>query len=187
MYAFAEFLGSKFLKIRVDADYVMKPLRRGLRINVDGKPKWISHQYVKLLDFCYACGLMGHVYKGCSQGGESAGRLKTKSRMEERVSGKNRESTTQASPQRAAADMVEDEEDEQIVKQAWSRHLGAPVQAAAHCTLKPSDWSSKKFVYIGKHIAVTEEKLKNVQGKPASQRNLDECLVLQIKLDELRK
>ena len=31
-----------------------------------GKLKWISFKYVKVPEFCYACGLLGHVYRGCS-------------------------------------------------------------------------------------------------------------------------
>jgi len=33
---------------------------------VENKPIWIWFKYVKLPDFCYACGKLGHVYKGCA-------------------------------------------------------------------------------------------------------------------------
>jgi len=79
--AFAEFLGSqigsfvdceeanllgadKALCFRVDVD-VSKPLRRGVNVLLGGKPKWIQIKYVKLPDFCYGCGRLGHVLKGC--------------------------------------------------------------------------------------------------------------------------
>ena len=52
------------LNFRVAVD-VTKTLRRGIRIQVDGKPLWIRFKYVKLLHFCYACSKLGHVYKGC--------------------------------------------------------------------------------------------------------------------------
>ncbi|KAJ8430039.1 hypothetical protein Cgig2_014199 [Carnegiea gigantea] len=42
-----------------------KPLRRGIKVKVQGKPVWFDIQYIKLSDFCYACLKVGHVYKGC--------------------------------------------------------------------------------------------------------------------------
>jgi len=48
----------------VDLD-VNKPLRRGVRVLLAGKPIWIQIKYLKLPDFCYGCGRLGHVLKGC--------------------------------------------------------------------------------------------------------------------------
>ena len=80
-YNFAKFLGSqlgvfvdcvedavggidKSLNFRVDID-VSKPLRRGIRTIVGGATIWIRLKYVKLPDFCYACGKLGHGFKSC--------------------------------------------------------------------------------------------------------------------------
>ena len=80
---FAKFLGSqvgdfvdwveessggidKTLNFRVDVD-VFRPLRRGVRTVVGGATLWIRLKYVKLPDFCYACGKLGHSYKNCDQ------------------------------------------------------------------------------------------------------------------------
>jgi len=80
-YNFAKFLGSqlgvfvdcvedalggidKSLNFRVDID-VSKPLWRGIRTSVGGATIWIRLKYVKLPDFCYACGKLGHGYKSC--------------------------------------------------------------------------------------------------------------------------
>ncbi|KAJ8448926.1 hypothetical protein Cgig2_030782 [Carnegiea gigantea] len=52
---------SKALKIKADCD-LKKPLRQGLMVKMNGTPSWFKMKYVKLLDFCYACGLLGHVY-----------------------------------------------------------------------------------------------------------------------------
>ena len=52
------------LCFKVDID-VAKPLRRGVRVLLAGKPTWIQIKYVKLPDFCYGCGRLGHVLKGC--------------------------------------------------------------------------------------------------------------------------
>ena len=80
-YNFAQFLGtqvgdfvdciedslggiSKTLNFRVDVD-IRKPLRRGVKTLVRGTAIWIRLKYVKLPDFCYACGLLGHTYRSC--------------------------------------------------------------------------------------------------------------------------
>ncbi|KAJ8441714.1 hypothetical protein Cgig2_019101 [Carnegiea gigantea] len=55
---------SKYLKFRADVD-ITKPLRCGMMVNVKGVPKWVGFKYVKLPDFCYGCGKLGHVWKGC--------------------------------------------------------------------------------------------------------------------------
>lgn len=54
------------LRVRVRID-ITKPLRRGIKINVDGPIGgcWIPIKFEKLPDFCSGCGLLGHVYKDC--------------------------------------------------------------------------------------------------------------------------
>ncbi|KAJ8426113.1 hypothetical protein Cgig2_031780 [Carnegiea gigantea] len=48
----------------VDID-ITKLLRRGVRITADGNPIWIRLKYVRLPDFCYACGKRGRVCNNC--------------------------------------------------------------------------------------------------------------------------
>jgi len=55
---------SKTVKIRVDCD-LSKPLRRGLMLRMNNVPTWFKMKYIKLPNFCYACGLLGHVYRCC--------------------------------------------------------------------------------------------------------------------------
>ena len=54
----------KSLNFRVDID-ITKLLRRGVHITADGNPIWIRLKYVRLPDFCYACGKLGRVYNNC--------------------------------------------------------------------------------------------------------------------------
>ncbi|KAJ8433729.1 LOW QUALITY PROTEIN: hypothetical protein Cgig2_019797 [Carnegiea gigantea] len=54
----------KSLNFKVDID-ITKPLKRGIRTLVGGNPIWIRFKYVKLPDFYYAFGKLGHVYKEC--------------------------------------------------------------------------------------------------------------------------
>ncbi|KAJ8423619.1 hypothetical protein Cgig2_008646 [Carnegiea gigantea] len=49
----------------VDFSFVQFWVKRGLCINVEGKPKWIELRYVKLPDYCYAHGPIGHICRGC--------------------------------------------------------------------------------------------------------------------------
>jgi len=83
MYKFVKFLGSqvgefvdcvdeslygidKSLNFRADVD-VHRPLRRGVKMIVEGTTIWICLKYVKLLDFCYICGKFGHSCKNCEK------------------------------------------------------------------------------------------------------------------------
>ena len=50
----------KSVNFLVEID-ITKPLRRGMRVMVKGRPIWISFRYVKLPEFCYSCGRLGHV------------------------------------------------------------------------------------------------------------------------------
>ena len=80
-YNFAKFLGTqvgefvdcaeetlggigKSLNFRVEVD-IRKSLRRGVKTIMRDTIIWIRVKYVKLPDFCYACGLLGHNYKNC--------------------------------------------------------------------------------------------------------------------------
>lgn len=53
-------------KIRVITD-ITKPLRRGIKINIDGSMNgyWVPIRYERLPDYCYNCGLIGHTLKDC--------------------------------------------------------------------------------------------------------------------------
>jgi len=81
-YAFAEFLASKlavfvdveeedllapskWVRMNVDID-INKPSLKGMWIKVEGEVMWIKLKYIKFPEFSYACGLLGHVYRGCS-------------------------------------------------------------------------------------------------------------------------
>jgi len=48
----------------------MKPLCRGMKVMMRGKPIWISFKYVKLPKFCYGCGRLGHTLLICDKGKE---------------------------------------------------------------------------------------------------------------------
>ncbi|KAJ8421948.1 hypothetical protein Cgig2_006419 [Carnegiea gigantea] len=54
---------NKALCLHVDID-VSKPFRRGLHISIGGKTLWIHFKHIKLPDFCYGCGRLGHILKG---------------------------------------------------------------------------------------------------------------------------
>ncbi|KAJ8445890.1 hypothetical protein Cgig2_000202 [Carnegiea gigantea] len=54
----------KSVNFQVDVD-VTKLLRRGIRAMVQCKPLWITLKYVKLPEFCYGCGRLGHTLKDC--------------------------------------------------------------------------------------------------------------------------
>jgi len=54
----------KALCFRVDID-ITKPLRHGTYIRIANKQIWVKFRYVKLSDFCYSCGRLGHIIAGC--------------------------------------------------------------------------------------------------------------------------
>jgi hypothetical protein len=53
------------IKVRID---IRKPLMRGVTLCVgkDEKPLWCPVMYEFLPDFCYTCGIIGHVDKACT-------------------------------------------------------------------------------------------------------------------------
>ncbi|KAJ8440477.1 hypothetical protein Cgig2_013636 [Carnegiea gigantea] len=53
-----------WVNLQVDVD-IRRPLRRGIWVKSEGKAIWITFKFVKLADFSYACGWLGHTYKGC--------------------------------------------------------------------------------------------------------------------------
>ncbi|KAJ8434275.1 hypothetical protein Cgig2_009250 [Carnegiea gigantea] len=57
------YAADKSVNFQVDVD-TTKPLWREMRVMVNGSPKWISFKYVKLPEFCYNCGRLGHVRRG---------------------------------------------------------------------------------------------------------------------------
>lgn len=57
----------KFLHVQVLLD-VRKPLRRGILLEAEGgKPGWCDFKYEFIPNFCYACGILGHVEKECDE------------------------------------------------------------------------------------------------------------------------
>lgn len=50
----------KFLRFRVALD-INKPLKRWAKVATNNGPKLIKFTYEKLMDFCHACGCLGHV------------------------------------------------------------------------------------------------------------------------------
>ncbi|TXG48428.1 hypothetical protein EZV62_027722 [Acer yangbiense] len=56
----------KFLRVRV-AVTITKPLQRFLRVDVlgDGEETVMPIQYERLPSFCFNCGLVGHIIRGC--------------------------------------------------------------------------------------------------------------------------
>ena len=59
----------KFLRIKIQFD-IRKPLMRGVIMEVgpNGKKQWCPLEYEFLPNFCYICGLLGHVDRECSRG-----------------------------------------------------------------------------------------------------------------------
>lgn len=59
----------KFLRIKICYD-IRKPLMRGVTMEVgpNGKTQWCPLQYEFLPNFCYICGLLGHVDRECPMG-----------------------------------------------------------------------------------------------------------------------
>jgi hypothetical protein len=63
-----EVKAGKFLRVKVRMN-ITKPLMRGIKLTVEvvggEKEAWCPFQYEFLPDFCYICGIIGHVDKGC--------------------------------------------------------------------------------------------------------------------------
>uniref|UniRef100_A0A803PC16 Reverse transcriptase domain-containing protein n=1 Tax=Cannabis sativa TaxID=3483 RepID=A0A803PC16_CANSA len=57
-----------FLRIRVGID-VSKPLLRGQTVTFPwmNDELWLDYRYERLPDFCYECGIIGHVFDKCSE------------------------------------------------------------------------------------------------------------------------
>jgi hypothetical protein len=57
----------EFLRVHIRM-YIKKPLLRGITINIGENmlPKWCPFEYEYLPDFCFTCGLLGHVDRSCS-------------------------------------------------------------------------------------------------------------------------
>lgn len=64
------------LRVRILID-IIKPLRQGIKLNLDGPIGgcWVPIQYEQLLDFCYHCGLLNHVFNDCESYFTAAGSL----------------------------------------------------------------------------------------------------------------
>jgi hypothetical protein len=57
----------RFLRVKVKM-LITKPLMRGTMVEAgeEGKTRWCPFEYEFLLDFCFVCGLIGHVDRECS-------------------------------------------------------------------------------------------------------------------------
>ncbi|VFQ71528.1 unnamed protein product [Cuscuta campestris] len=56
-----------FYRIRVSLD-VRRPLRRKMKLTKkDGVVVWVHFKYERLNDFCFFCGIMGHISKHCRE------------------------------------------------------------------------------------------------------------------------
>ncbi|CAL1411603.1 unnamed protein product [Linum trigynum] len=53
---------SNYMRLRVTFQ-VTKPLRRGVLLEVDNRKQWYEVAYEKLPNFCYNCGMLGHLKK----------------------------------------------------------------------------------------------------------------------------
>lgn len=56
----------QFLRIRVQIN-ILKPLRRGMILVVEGKRIWVELKYERLPNFCYTCGCTGHTEMDCGK------------------------------------------------------------------------------------------------------------------------
>lgn len=58
------------MRVRIKVD-INEPLKRGknVKIGTNGGTKWSLITYEKLLDFCYYCGKLGHVFQECREEG----------------------------------------------------------------------------------------------------------------------
>ena len=56
----------KFLRVKVRMN-ILKPIMRGTLVEVDdnGRMIWCNFEYEFLPDFCYVCGMVGHLEKEC--------------------------------------------------------------------------------------------------------------------------
>jgi len=55
---------SKALRLWIDCN-LHKPICQGLMLKVNGESTWFKMKYLKLPNFYYACGMLGHIYKRC--------------------------------------------------------------------------------------------------------------------------
>ncbi|KAL7226425.1 hypothetical protein ACSBR1_021512 [Camellia fascicularis] len=55
----------KFMRIQVIVD-IRNPLKTGFHLRRGESPDiWVDFKYERLSQFCYNCGRIGHVYRGC--------------------------------------------------------------------------------------------------------------------------
>ncbi|GKV19445.1 hypothetical protein SLEP1_g29706 [Rubroshorea leprosula] len=59
--------GSKYIRVRVGID-ARRPLRRGVKLTLKGRPLWVSFRYERLLNFSYCYGMLDHVERDCEVG-----------------------------------------------------------------------------------------------------------------------
>ena len=63
----------QYLCVRVLLN-IRKPIRRGskVRLGLCGKVCWVDFKYEKLPEFCYVCGIIGHITRDCVADGAQA-------------------------------------------------------------------------------------------------------------------
>ncbi|KAK6163123.1 hypothetical protein DH2020_002964 [Rehmannia glutinosa] len=61
--AFGSVMG-KYIRIKVNID-ITKPLHRVIHADVHGQKRAIYLKYERLPDFCFHCGIIGHVFRDC--------------------------------------------------------------------------------------------------------------------------
>lgn len=54
----------RFLRLKASLD-LKKPLKRGTKLNFQGRDIWVDFKYEQLPNFCFTCGRIGHQLKAC--------------------------------------------------------------------------------------------------------------------------
>ncbi|KAL8494414.1 hypothetical protein ACS0TY_025284 [Phlomoides rotata] len=55
---------SRSVRVRVKVD-LLKPVKRGTKLEISNSSVWVPFKYERLPSFCYICGLMGHMKREC--------------------------------------------------------------------------------------------------------------------------
>ena len=63
----------RFIRAKVRFD-VSKPLKccTKIRLNFEGDICWVDFRYEKLQEFCFACGILGHLVRDCGNAAVAA-------------------------------------------------------------------------------------------------------------------
>lgn len=57
-----------FLRVRIEMDYKIPLIKGAWAQKPDGNIIWVDFRYERLGDFCYKCGCLDHINKGCKMG-----------------------------------------------------------------------------------------------------------------------